>query len=229
MSLELGAPGEHLGLRRDAAGGAGTTRPTTLAPALRRAHRAQRPADAAADPGSAAPHPRRGSRLDLQQEEIDLRTLVATAYDDLQARVEGRRLDLSLRLPPEPDPRRVRPKLVEQVVTHILANATKFTPTGLVMVSLKSNGAGSRIVGDTGIGSRRPTVIDFSPASSAATSRRSSRSTDRGWAGDRACRRRRRRWDGDGRERARPRLHLCRRTAQPTNLCLCAPGGGSVS
>ena len=92
--------------------------------------------------------------LELQRDEIDLRTLVSSAYDDLQARADGRRLDLSLRLPPDPVLQQCDPKLVEQVVVQLLLNASKFTPDGgRIVVSLKSNGTVSRIVvGDTGLG-----------------------------------------------------------------------------
>ncbi len=92
--------------------------------------------------------------LELQQKEIDLRTLVSSAYDDLRLRIDGRRLDLSLRLPPDPIHHECDPKLVEQAVSQLLLNAAKFTPDGgRIMVSLKSNGAVSRIVvGDTGLG-----------------------------------------------------------------------------
>ncbi len=92
--------------------------------------------------------------LELQPDEIDLRTLVASAYEDLQVRTEGRRLDLSLRLPPDPVRQECDPRLVEQVVAQLLINAAKFTPDGgRIVVSLKSNDVVSRIVvGDTGLG-----------------------------------------------------------------------------
>lgn len=92
--------------------------------------------------------------LELQTDEIDLRTLVTSAYDDLRVRTEGRRLDLSLRLPPDPVLQECDPRLVEQVVAQLLLNAAKFTPDGgRIVVSLKSNGVVSRIVvGDTGLG-----------------------------------------------------------------------------
>lgn len=92
--------------------------------------------------------------LELNLGEIDLRALVSAAYDGLQARTDGRRIDLSLRLPPDPVPQDCDPKLVEQVVTQLLLNASKFTPDGgRIVVSLKSHGPVSRIVvGDTGLG-----------------------------------------------------------------------------
>lgn len=92
--------------------------------------------------------------LELQLDEIDLRTVVSSAYDDLRAQTDGRRLDLSLRLPPDPVRQQCDAKLVGQVVAQILLNAAKFTPDGgRIVVSLKSNDVVSRIVvGDTGLG-----------------------------------------------------------------------------
>jgi len=92
--------------------------------------------------------------LELQRDEIDLCTLVSACFDDLRDLTEDRRLDLLLRLPPEPVHQECDPKLVEQVVAQLLLNASKFTPDGgRIMVSLKSNGTMSRIVvGDTGLG-----------------------------------------------------------------------------
>lgn len=92
--------------------------------------------------------------LTLQREEVDLRTLVTTAYDEVRARIADRKLDLSLRLPPDPVVQECDRKLVEQVVGHLLANAVKFTPDGgRIVVSAKSSGALNRIVvGDTGLG-----------------------------------------------------------------------------
>jgi signal transduction histidine kinase len=92
--------------------------------------------------------------LELQPDEVDLRTVVSAAYDDLRVRTDGRRLDLSLRLPPDPVHQECDARMVEQVVAQLLLNASKFTPDGgRIVVSLKSNGVVSRIVvGDTGLG-----------------------------------------------------------------------------
>lgn len=92
--------------------------------------------------------------LELQPDQIDLRTLVSSAYDDLRVRTAGRRLDLSLRLPPDPVRQECDSKLIEQVVAQLLRNAATFTPDGgRILVSLKPNGIVNRIVvGDTGLG-----------------------------------------------------------------------------
>lgn len=92
--------------------------------------------------------------LDLNRDHLDLRTLVSSAYDDLRLRTDGRSLDLSLRLPPDPVSQDCDSKLLEQAVVQLLVNAAKFTPDGgRIVVSLKSSGPVNRIVvGDTGIG-----------------------------------------------------------------------------
>ncbi|HEX6149109.1 sensor histidine kinase [Nocardioides sp.] len=92
--------------------------------------------------------------LQLQPEEVDLRALVSSAYDDLKAGLADRQLDLSLRLPPESVVHQADPRLVADAVSHLLANAAKFTPDGgRVVVSLRTNGKTSRIVvSDTGLG-----------------------------------------------------------------------------
>jgi PAS domain S-box-containing protein len=92
--------------------------------------------------------------LQLQPEEVDLRALVSSAYDDLRSSLADRQVDLSLRLPPEPVFHQADPRLLQDAVSHLLANAAKFTPDGgRVLVSLRSNGKTSRIVvSDTGLG-----------------------------------------------------------------------------
>jgi signal transduction histidine kinase len=92
--------------------------------------------------------------LQLQPEDVDLRSLVSSAFDELKAELADRRLDLSLRLPPEQVVHQADPRLVGDAVRHLLANAAKFTPDGgRVIVSLRTNGTSSRIVvSDTGLG-----------------------------------------------------------------------------
>jgi signal transduction histidine kinase len=92
--------------------------------------------------------------LQLQPEDVDLRSLVSTTFGELKAELHDRQLDLSLRLPPEPVLHQADPRLVADAVRHLLANAAKFTPDGgRVMVSLRTNGTSSRIVvSDTGLG-----------------------------------------------------------------------------
>lgn len=92
--------------------------------------------------------------LELGRDDVDLRALVTTAYDDVHARIADRKLELTLRMPPDPVWQECDRKLVEQVVQHLIANAVKFTRDGgRIVVSAKSNGSHNRIiVGDTGLG-----------------------------------------------------------------------------
>lgn len=92
--------------------------------------------------------------LQLQPAEVDLRTVVSTVYDDLAGRLSDRRLDLSLRLPPDPVLHVCDTGLVQEVVTHLLTNAAKFTPDGgRVVVGLRSSGSVVKlVVSDTGLG-----------------------------------------------------------------------------
>ncbi len=91
--------------------------------------------------------------LELQRDEVDLRSVVTAAYDGLRESVADRRLDLSLRLPPDPVQQECDARLVEQVVHQLLENAAKFTPDGgRVMVSAKAGASNKIVVGDTGIG-----------------------------------------------------------------------------
>jgi PAS domain S-box-containing protein len=92
--------------------------------------------------------------LALAPEVVDLRDLVSGAYDDLRTRLSGRRLDVSLRLPPAPVTTECDPRMIEQVITNLMSNAVKFTPDGgRIMISLRSNGTSSRfVVSDNGLG-----------------------------------------------------------------------------
>jgi signal transduction histidine kinase len=91
--------------------------------------------------------------LELQRDEVDLRSIVTTAYDAVRGTLDERQLDLALRLPPDPVVQECDSRLVEQVVHQLLANAAKFTPDGgRVIVSVKAGVTNRIVVGDTGIG-----------------------------------------------------------------------------
>lgn len=92
--------------------------------------------------------------LKLSPEVVDLRDLVSGAYEDLRTRLGTRRLDVSLRLPPDPVRHECDPRMVEQIVSNLISNAVKFTPDGgRIMISLRSNGTTSRfVVSDNGLG-----------------------------------------------------------------------------
>lgn len=91
--------------------------------------------------------------LELQRDEVDLRSVVTTAYDALKDDLAGRELDVMLRLPPDPVEQECDGRLIEQVVHQLLANAAKFTPDGgRVIVSVKAGNCNRIVVGDTGLG-----------------------------------------------------------------------------
>ncbi|GAA1478939.1 hypothetical protein GCM10009623_33850 [Nocardioides aestuarii] len=91
--------------------------------------------------------------LELQRDDVDLRSVVTTAYDAVRAGLGERQLDLALRLPPDAVDQECDSRLVEQVVHQLLSNAAKFTPDGgRVIVSVKAGATNRIVVGDTGIG-----------------------------------------------------------------------------
>jgi signal transduction histidine kinase len=91
--------------------------------------------------------------LELQRDDVDLRSVVTTAYDAVRAGLGERRLDLALRLPPDAVDQQCDSRLVEQVVHQLVSNAAKFTPDGgRVIVSVKAGASNKIVVGDTGIG-----------------------------------------------------------------------------
>lgn len=91
--------------------------------------------------------------LELQRDDVDLRSVVTTAYDAVRAGLGERQLDLALRLPPDAVQQECDSRLVEQVVHQLISNAAKFTPDGgRVIVSVKAGATNRIVVGDTGIG-----------------------------------------------------------------------------
>lgn len=91
--------------------------------------------------------------LELQRDDVDLRSVVTTAYDAVRAGLGERQLDLALRLPPDDVRQECDSRLVEQVVHQLISNAAKFTPDGgRVIVSVKAGATNRIVVGDTGIG-----------------------------------------------------------------------------
>ena len=91
--------------------------------------------------------------LELQRDDVDLRSVVTTAYDAVRGGLGDRTLDLALRLPPDRVDQECDSRLVEQVVHQLVSNAAKFTPDGgRVIVSVKAGATNRIVVGDTGIG-----------------------------------------------------------------------------
>ncbi|GAB3254920.1 hypothetical protein GCM10027456_31280 [Kineosporia babensis] len=95
--------------------------------------------------------------VDLEEVEFDLRELAEESL--LPSRMSAREVGLELRLEVSPaltSIRRGDPTRVRQVMTNLIANATKFTPTGSVTLKLDESGEDVRLqVIDTGIGMTR--------------------------------------------------------------------------
>ncbi|MFN2371378.1 MAG: HD domain-containing phosphohydrolase [Candidatus Krumholzibacteriia bacterium] len=86
--------------------------------------------------------------------ETDLVALVRRLEEGWRGRAAESGLELQVDAPPAPLPLPVDPVLLQQLLTHLLANACKFTPPGgRVSVSLRESGTAVRLtVQDTGIG-----------------------------------------------------------------------------
>jgi signal transduction histidine kinase/integral membrane sensor domain MASE1 len=93
-------------------------------------------------------------RIELRRETADLAALVAAAADGLQGVLEQGAHRLSIALPESPVVLEVDPVRIEQVVTNLLANAARFTPSGgSIDVTVEREGADAVIrVRDNGIG-----------------------------------------------------------------------------
>ncbi len=92
--------------------------------------------------------------LGMVGRELDLGTVVRTAYDVVEPAWAARDLAVSLDLPPQPVPFVGDEDMLERVVVNLVGNAVKFTPEGgRIAVSLHGGDGGAVIeVVDTGIG-----------------------------------------------------------------------------
>ncbi len=92
--------------------------------------------------------------LGLVDRELDLRSVVQTAYDVVAPSWSVRDLSVSLDLPVDPVPLVADEDMLERVVVNLVGNAVKFTPEGgRIAVVLRVEDAGAVIeVSDTGIG-----------------------------------------------------------------------------
>jgi len=92
--------------------------------------------------------------LDLDHGELDLREVVAEAFDLLEDLIRARALDVRLELPEEPVTVLGDAPALERVVMNLMSNAIKFTPDGgRVTLTVRTSEAGAELlVSDTGIG-----------------------------------------------------------------------------
>ncbi len=94
--------------------------------------------------------------IELHLEELDLVQLVRDTVEDFRASSEAQHLELALDLSSSPIWVEADRTRIAQVVTNLLSNSLKFTPSGgRVTVDVHTTAAGSRaeiIVSDTGIG-----------------------------------------------------------------------------
>jgi signal transduction histidine kinase len=101
--------------------------------------------------------------LDLRPD--DLRAVVESAVHAAEAGARRKGVSLTAELPPQPVRQRHDPQRLGQVLSNLIGNAVKFTPSGgSVNVSLRGTRAGAAIVvSDTGVGidtSELPHVFD---------------------------------------------------------------------
>ena len=69
-------------------------------------------------------------KVDLQKEQVDLRTVVASAVETSLPAIESRQHELNLRLPEATLVLDVDPTRISQVISNLLTNAAKYTPVG---------------------------------------------------------------------------------------------------
>jgi PAS domain S-box-containing protein len=93
-------------------------------------------------------------KVDLQKEQVALRTVVASAVETSLPAIESRRHALSLRLPEPALYLTVDPTRISQVISNLLTNAAKYTPMGgHIDVSARQDGDDVVLsVSDDGIG-----------------------------------------------------------------------------
>src|ERR1700730_12670767 len=93
-------------------------------------------------------------KLDLHRERTELRTIVAHAVETTRAQIEHRRHELSVRIPTETIRIEGDPVRLAQLLSNLLDNAAKYTPSG-GKISVKAEVVHEQVcirVRDTGIG-----------------------------------------------------------------------------
>jgi PAS domain S-box-containing protein len=93
-------------------------------------------------------------RIRLQQENVDMRGVVARAVESIRPAIHQRRHELTVKQPPETIWLHADPVRLEQVVANLLANAAKYTSEGgEIWVTLQQEGNEAVLsVRDSGVG-----------------------------------------------------------------------------
>jgi two-component system CheB/CheR fusion protein len=93
-------------------------------------------------------------KIHLQRERLDLNDLVRQAVDDHRASLAAHDIDLTLTLPRESSWADADPARITQVISNLLGNAEKFTPSGgRVTVNLQREESRAVLrIRDTGVG-----------------------------------------------------------------------------
>src|SRR5487761_1011848 len=94
-------------------------------------------------------------KMVLQEEPVDLGSLIDMAMRVVSERAEAARLSLTSELPAEPVTLYADVRALRHILLNLLSNAVKFTPAGgavVVRLGVRPNGGVELAVADTGIG-----------------------------------------------------------------------------
>lgn len=93
-------------------------------------------------------------KIELRRERVDMTALVRSTVEGVEGQVKAKSIDLQLRVPAEPIFMEADPTRLDQVLTNLLNNALKFTPSGgLIEVVVQREANCVRLsVRDTGVG-----------------------------------------------------------------------------